>query len=100
MKTLSFLFFHYFGIVLFWSSTPHGQQSIKGSSIPTSSMASPVTSVGIGMQTIQNRSSASHAHLQNPSPAHVSIHTWYNLRKNNGTLITTSVHQTNHNEIS
>ena len=60
-------------IVLFWSSTPHGQQSLKGSSIPTSSMASPVTSVGIGMQTIQTRSSDSHSHLQNPSPAHVSI---------------------------
>ena len=73
MKVLLFLPFFYFVIVLFWSSTPHGQQSIKGSSIPASSMASPVTSVGIGMPSIQNRSSDSHPHLQNSSPAHVNI---------------------------
>ena len=65
-----------FVLVLFWSSTPHNSPSIKGPSVPTSSMSSPVTSVGIGVPAIQNRPSVSNTQLQNPSPAHVRINTF------------------------
>ena len=68
-----FTFFLNFHLVLFWSSTPQGTSPVKVSSVPTTSMVSPVSSVGVGMPTILSRPSMNQHDLQNHTHAHVSL---------------------------